>query len=121
MDIQQNIREGKYENKLPYPSKPTQKDIEEAMVNFTGNLQQLKTEKEVTEIRLMAEYRQAQNNYHLETHRLNKLFQSDLAEDFGVTGHPKEQKLFELAWEHGHSSGYSDVYNYYVDFVELIN
>ena len=30
-----------------------------------------------------------------------------------------EMKVFELAWEHGHSHGENDVLNYYCDFAEL--
>lgn len=34
--------------------------------------------------------------------------------------HEKAQRLFELAWEYGHSSGESDVESYYDELVELI-
>lgn len=34
--------------------------------------------------------------------------------------HPKRKQLFHLAWEYGHSSGYSEVYSYALDLVELI-
>lgn len=64
--------------------------------------------------------REAWDTYHEEEARMNNLFRQDLAAEHGVTGHPKEQKLFELAWEHGHSSGYSEVTNYYESFVELL-
>jgi hypothetical protein len=121
MDVYENIQNNQYINRLPYPSRPTQKDIDEAMGNFTGTLLQVREEREATEVRLLAEYREKQKQYQEEDYRLNLQFQADLAEDFGVTGHPKVDKLFSLAWEHGHSSGYSDVYNYYSSFVELIN
>ena len=32
----------------------------------------------------------------------------------------RRDKLFDLAWEHGHSNGYEEVTNYYSDFVELV-
>jgi len=42
-------------------------------------------------------------------------------ECMGVTqDHPKAGKLYSLAWERGHSSGYSEVLNYGYDFVELM-
>jgi hypothetical protein len=121
MDVYENIQNNQYINKLPYPSKPRQKDIDEAMGNFTGTLLQVREEREATEVRLIAEYRERQKQYQEEDYRLNLQFQADLAEEFGVTGHPKAYKLFSLAWEHGHISGHSDVYNYYSEFVELIN
>jgi hypothetical protein len=41
-------------------------------------------------------------------------------EEFGISGHPKADLLFNLAWEFGHSHGYNDVYSYYIDMVDLI-
>ena len=38
----------------------------------------------------------------------------------GVTGNPKADKCYSLAWEYGHSSGYQEVYKYYSEFVDLI-
>jgi hypothetical protein len=121
MDVYENIQNNQYTNKLPYPSKPTTKDIDEAMGNFTGTLLQVREEREATEIRLKNEYNLAVNHYRNEDNRLFLQFKQDLAEDFGVTDNPKVDKLFSLAWEHGHISGHSDVYNYYSEFVELIN
>lgn len=43
-----------------------------------------------------------------------------LAETYGVTGHPKEERLWELAWSKGHSSGYSEVASEYDELVTLI-
>jgi hypothetical protein len=47
-------------------------------------------------------------------------FEKDLAEAFGVVQHQKRERLFALAWEHGHASGLSDVLSFYEDFVELV-
>ena len=33
----------------------------------------------------------------------------------------QEQTLWSLAWEYGHSSGYSEVESYYMDLVDLVN
>lgn len=43
-----------------------------------------------------------------------------LEEEHGVTGHPKAEHLWDLAWEHGHACGYGDVVSYYEDFVKLL-
>jgi len=37
-----------------------------------------------------------------------------------ITEHPKREKMFLLAWEQGHSSGYSDVLSYLGDIVEYL-
>lgn len=56
----------------------------------------------------------ARNNAERQAHK------QKLEEKYGVVGHPKADRLYELAWEHGHSSGYSEVEIYYDDFVELV-
>lgn len=40
--------------------------------------------------------------------------------EFGVIGNPKADKLWELAWDYGHSSGPQEVESYYIELVELI-
>lgn len=47
-------------------------------------------------------------------------FIHDLYEEFEVTDNPKVHKVYELAWEYGHSSGLSSVYNYFSELVDLI-
>jgi hypothetical protein len=56
-----------------------------------------------------------------EEHRLLELFKSDLFDELGITQNPKAEKLWVIAWDMGHSSGYSEVFNYADMFVELIN
>lgn len=58
--------------------------------------------------------------WRAEDERIKQQFRQDLAAEHGVTGHPKEPKLFDLAWEHGHASGFNEVSIYYCDFVELL-
>lgn len=58
--------------------------------------------------------------YNEEDTRLHYLFMKDLFEEFGVTDNPKKDKCFNLAWRYGHSVGFSEVYNYFSDFIELI-
>ena len=43
-----------------------------------------------------------------------------LLEEHVLTGHPKGDKLFELAWEHGHSAGIHEVEIYFAEFAELV-
>ena len=65
-------------------------------------------------------YKAQRKRYSDESAKLYKEFQNDLFEDYGVSDNPKRFKCFDLAWEHGHSSGLEEVYNYFGDFVELI-
>jgi hypothetical protein len=39
--------------------------------------------------------------------------------DLPIT-HPKFDRVYSLAYQHGHGSGYSDVENYFSEFVDLV-
>lgn len=65
-------------------------------------------------------YIAAKNAFNKEEQNIYDLFKDCLFEEFGVTNNPKREKCFSLAWEHGHSSGFNEVYNYFSEFVELI-
>lgn len=44
-----------------------------------------------------------------------------LAEEYGLSRqHPKFENVYALAYQHGHSSGFSEVEGYFVDLVELV-
>lgn len=47
-------------------------------------------------------------------------FKADLLQAHGVMGNPKSDRAFSLAWEQGHSCGYSEVAIVFADFSELI-
>lgn len=47
-------------------------------------------------------------------------FKAALAKEFNLTGHPKFDLLFRIAWDEGHSSGYSEVAGYAATLAELL-
>ena len=63
---------------------------------------------------------QVMNDYREKDAAMRQNFRKMLAELYGVSDHPKEQKLFDLSWEEGHSSGYSEVAIKYDEFVDLM-
>ena len=65
-------------------------------------------------------YKERRKEYYDETDKLHQEFQNDLFENFNVSDNPKRFKCFELAWEHGHSSGLEEVYGDFGDLVVLI-
>jgi hypothetical protein len=65
-------------------------------------------------------YKEQRTKYNVEEKRLRREFEEDLYEEFGVQNHPKRKKVFEMAWERGHSSGYSEVCFNFEELVELI-
>jgi len=58
--------------------------------------------------------------YNADEARLLREFKADMFEDCGVTGHPKADKAFDIAWSHGHASGLYDVYCYFSELAELL-
>ena len=58
--------------------------------------------------------------YHADQGRLDAEFKRDLFAYYGVTGHPKAERAFEIAWGHGHSAGYSEVDIYFSELAELL-
>ena len=58
-------------------------------------------------------------HYHAENKRLQDEFRRDLIEHYGMTGHPKADKIFNKAWDMGCSLGYQAIQEYFEDFVEL--
>lgn len=82
-----------YKNTLPFPSKSRYSD------------EQIKIKRQ---------------EYHAETCKLFEKFKQDLFEDLGIEANPKREKLFSIAYDLGHSSGYSEIYNYACELVSLI-
>lgn len=60
------------------------------------------------------------DKYFTESKNLERQFKVDLADELGLTGHPKFDKLFEIAWDRGHSSGFQEVYNEAQELAELL-
>ena len=47
-------------------------------------------------------------------------FKEKLAKEYGIENHPKLDRLFEIAWDFGHSSGFNEVDIYFSEMVDLI-
>lgn len=58
--------------------------------------------------------------YHREDARLTLQFEIDLAEEFGISAHPKRSTLWQIAWDLGHSAGYTEIFSYYSDLSRLL-
>lgn len=121
----------KYVNKLPYPES---RDYAKYNIYFSGSpaifgtyrgltkeeKDKVKRENPDALVEMDTVNSKALNEdrniYYAEDFRLRELFWSDFAEEVGVSqDHPKFGILQRLAWDYGHSAGYSEVYNYAVD------
>lgn len=93
---------------------------ESSLSNTKSNLKEDYPNAVIQEVLDEEGYKAHRKEYDDERNKLDQEFQNDLFEDYGVSDNPKRFKCFDLAWEHGHSSGLEEVYNYFGDFVELI-
>jgi hypothetical protein len=59
--------------------------------------------------------------YNYDQYRLDVEFKRDALEYVGLTNHPKRNKVWSMAWDHGHSSGWSEILYWIVEFSELLN
>ena len=58
--------------------------------------------------------------YWEDQQRLTSDFQADLFEEYEVTGHPKADLCYDLAYEYGQAAVYSEVHSYFSNLVQLI-
>jgi hypothetical protein len=98
MSLADKLASGAYNNDAPYP----------VFISSQAAAFSKKQRHQIIEV-----YRNRQRE-------INEEFHVDLAAEHGLTGHPKEQKLFDLAWSHGHSYGLAEVASYYEEFAELL-
>lgn len=52
--------------------------------------------------------------------RLHNLFKADAIEAAGLTGHPKAEHAFDIAWAHEHGSGLADVFGLLDEMADLL-
>jgi len=109
MDLFQKIRNNYYEPKQEYPSKGMKNKIlcptcGQFMKNNDGELL----------------YRKMRKEYLEEEGRLYDEFRKDAIEYVGLTGHPKADKIYDKAWEDGHSCGYEEVLIHLEELADLV-
>lgn len=118
MNVLDKINNGDYQSKLAYPKspiKPMKPKVEtsDAWAQYAKDLAAYEA--------AMPAFREAANAHRADQGNLELVvFKADLEAEFGLVNHPKADKLFNKAWEMGHSAGLSNVYHYYDDLYELI-
>lgn len=52
--------------------------------------------------------------------RFSEAFKKEALKELGLENHPKAEKVFDLAWERGHSQGYTEVYLELQELADLL-
>ena len=58
--------------------------------------------------------------YNEREQSVNVSFRADALEACGITGHPRENQAYSLAWEQGHEAGLDEVFYRLQDLANLI-
>jgi hypothetical protein len=74
----------------------------------------------VTTNKIKEEERNRRDAYRKIEWETKQKFRTNLELHFGTSNNPKRDTLWELAWSYGHSSGYQEVENYYIEMLPLI-
>lgn len=107
-----------YKVQTPYPTKPSPPvrpafdSLPEAFRVYADELEQYN--------RAMEHYIDAQAQYRIEEANMRDKFQTDAIEETGLAGIAGAEKVFIMAWEMGHGSGYSEVLNHLYDLSFLV-
>lgn len=114
----------KYQNKLTYPVKPNKPKL-------GSNFENLFIEQQADVFKAYqlrrAEYEKLTNDYNNQVAayaerqlEIMEEFKADAFRELDIELNKKRHELFRIAWDYGHSSGYSEVFQYMYDLVDLI-
>ena len=116
-DMRTDLTNGYYANYMEYPKRPTKPILgrnatSDDALQYAEELK--KWEKEILIHKVEMEKWNAENN------RVHAEFRADATEYAGLKDHPKADAVWSKAWEHGHSSGFSEVLYWLEDLAELV-
>jgi len=105
-----------YKNRLPFPERKSSiSSMERRVLEKYGATEQLRSALDAQEA-----YEAALGDWRTENLRLQGEFKRDAFRELGLIGHPKAEAAFTLAWEWGHSAGYSEVFSYLEELAGLL-
>jgi hypothetical protein len=109
--VYDKLRDGDYKNALPYP--PHAASVGQRILRGDEAAKKIAVPDQAERARMIGAYREEES-------RLTEQFKADALAEVGLTGHPKADKVYHLAWEYGHSAGLSEVMNYLPELAELV-
>ena len=107
----------KYEmSEVSYPESPKKPYLNKQHTSL--EVKQYVKDLEIYE-EAMIVYKEKQAKYYEEENKLEKQFKKDALEECGLSKHSNKDKIFNYAWEQGHSNGYEEVFNVLSEIAEL--
>lgn len=111
-----NLNFDDYKVKAPYPNRPSKPTISHSATaadarRYADDMDKWEADK--------AAYDDVLKAWRAEDARMTAKFREDALKAVGLWGHPKADKIYAFAWEHGHSSGLSEVANWLDDLADL--
>lgn len=115
--MRDRINSGEFENKTEFPTRPTKPRL---VSNATAA--QARAYADALDLYEHTErvYRAGVTAYRKAENEAVARFEEALADEFGLTNHPKRNKVWNMAWENGHSCGLTEVLGYYEDYADLV-
>lgn len=118
MDVYDYLDSNGYTNPNPYPAHPT-KPPAPGGKSTSSDYRAYASRLERYEDDIVA-YGEDVAIWQALTKSLAGKFEPDLAKYYNMTDHPKRVRLYEIAYDMGHSAGLHEVANYYATLVDLL-
>ncbi len=125
MDVLEKIKNGEYQSKLDLPIKNAKTfPCPSCQIRIIGHsgaafCSMCGTKVEGIWEDMCGSYQTRMNDFRADGHRLMELFQKDAMEEVGLANHPNAKKIYQYAYEKGHSSGLQEIYRELDDISEL--
>ncbi len=116
--VREKLMNGEYKTKLEYPKRDKKPKME--LIKPTAAQARAYADAMDAYEAGQADYDAARMAWHADEQRLLEQFRKDLEAEFDLTGHPKADKVWSKAWEHGHSAGLGEVIYWYDEFADMV-
>ncbi len=117
--VRDRIQAGEFENILNYPTDavlngdPTYQALDKEQCQLQGKINEIKGVKKALVCTMKQEYDNESSLRRTD-------FKAALEKEYGLQDHPKRDRIWQKAWDDGHSGGWTDILNVYEELVDLI-
>ncbi len=117
VDLYDQIRKGEFQTKLTFPQRPSKPSL---IGRHTSKEAKLYVEALEEYEAAMVKYNEDMKAYRKDQQRLDLEFKRAAFKYCDIDQHEKRHRAWEMAWEHGHSSGLGDVLQFLDELSELL-